>query len=453
MNYLLPIETINRELDFKLILAAKLANRKNIIWIGQHDYLNEIASKIQGGIYIGKNVFTKKSSDENGEKYYYLKKRGFSIIYLHEEGAVFVGKSEDWKKVLQSQYNIDFFDQEDRICVWGNFQNDYDKNRSRNVPIITTGHPRFDLYKQEYRWIYNESSKTLKSKYSKYILINGNYSTSNHGLGLSRVFSELGNYYVEDFKSRIKKVDFFTYSTIQRAEIIKLIHHLSVYFPEITFVFRPHPSENHETYKIIFEGIKNVIVNHEGPVGPWILGADAIIHDGCTTAIEAAIAGIPVINYKPHFDIDLDIWLPNQMGVKLESINEVIVYLEEIISGRKSECSINNIEKVSELFDNFNGNSFEKLIRVIKEVEKEKGVIQNVNLEELRIKWLYLKFDSKRKLYSLKDNISKSKFNYHNGKFYGFYKHDIQSKFRLIKENVNSQIHFKIHNPYLIEVK
>jgi surface carbohydrate biosynthesis protein len=453
MNYLLPIETINREIDFKLILSAKLANRKNKIWLGQHNFLNLITPKIGEGIYIGKNLFEKKSYEESGEKYHLIKSNGFEVIYLHEEGAIFVGKEEDWKNVMNRQYKISFFNEKDRLCVWGNFQKEYDESRYPSVPIITTGHPRFDLYKEDYKWIYSKFSKSLIAQYKSYILINGNYSNANHGLGLKRVFSPSGNYFVDDLKSRIKKVDFVTYSTIQRAEIIKLTHHLAVKFPEVNFVFRPHPSENHETYKIIFKGVKNIIVNHEGAVGPWILGAKAVIHDGCTTAIEAALSGVPVINYKPHYNPDLDIWLPNQMGVQLKSMEEVKDYLNKVFSGQETGCRINNLEKVSSLFENFKSNAFENLIQVIKEVEKEKGQCKVKEMSNAQIKALYLKFELKRKLYALKNASSRNKLSYHNRKFYGFSKVDLEPKFKLIQEHINPEVRFKIHNPFLIEVQ
>ena len=53
MNLLLPIETINREIDFKLVLASLLANQSHSIFIGQHDFLMQLLPKIENGLYIG----------------------------------------------------------------------------------------------------------------------------------------------------------------------------------------------------------------------------------------------------------------------------------------------------------------------------------------------------------------------------------------------------------------
>src|SRR5690606_38639777 len=113
MNILLPIETINREIDFKLTLAALLATKGHKIYIGQHDFLVHLLQKLTNGLYIGKNIFHKRADIEKGAIYKNLKERGIDIVYLHEEGAVFKGREDNWKKVLSSQYNLNFFDQND----------------------------------------------------------------------------------------------------------------------------------------------------------------------------------------------------------------------------------------------------------------------------------------------------------------------------------------------------
>ena len=74
-NILLPIETINREIDFKLVLAGLLANSGNKIFIGQHNFLNILLNKFENGIYVGKNVFYNFSNKETGTTLLKYKKR------------------------------------------------------------------------------------------------------------------------------------------------------------------------------------------------------------------------------------------------------------------------------------------------------------------------------------------------------------------------------------------
>ncbi|WP_018479670.1 surface carbohydrate biosynthesis protein [Pontibacter roseus] len=453
MNILLPIETINREIDFKIVLASILSGQGHKIYIGQHDFLMSLLPSLHGGLYIGKNLFTKRSDLETGEKYNILKERGFDIIYLHEEGAVFGGRENDWIDVLKRQYSLDFFDENDRICVWGEFQAQVDYSRSEGLNIATTGHPRFDLYKKKWNSYFDEETNQIKSRYSSYILINGNYGLANHGLGISHVFSENGNYIAKDVEKRLKRIGFYAYSSKQLVSIINLTHHLAVKYPDRYFIYRPHPSENHDYYKTLFSGVENIIVNHDGSVGPWILGADAIIHDGCTTAIEATLAGKPVINFKPFHDEQFDIWLPNQLGIRATSNEDVFNILDNLKSFNHSRLDSASFEKLTNLFYNFKGDSFESILKIIdskiEDKHKYKSISPSLNFIRAKFIKMRLKQEFAKKFNSVLFKNSK----YHGLKFYGFEHSFIKNKFLSVQNLMVKQVYFKIHNSFLIEVQ
>lgn len=454
MNILLPIETINREIDFKIALAGNLANQGHKIYIGQHDFIMKLLPFMnEGGLYIGKNFLRKMASAENGEKYFLLKKYHFNVIYLHEEGAVFPGKEEDWIATLKAHYNLDFYDENDDICVWGDFQNKVDQQKGGKVAIHTTGHPRFDLCKEKWQSLYTTKVNEILNHYGEFVLINGNYGFSNHGLGTEYVFSVAGNYNVEDEIQRLKRVDFYCHSSRQLMAMIKLTHQLAVKFPKINFVYRPHPSENHEYYKTIYGGVKNIIINHDGPILPWILASKTVIHDGCTTALEATLAGKPVINYKVDFCKDNDIWLPNQMGVQTSKIEEVCMYLKDIIENNKKPVVDNNYEKVSELIYNFKGDSFERLLQVVSDNMRKSGISKNNTISKLNIKIIYSKGKFKTFLYKMLKPSKKSSINYHAVKFYGFQETEIAEKVKNVSAILDKKIKFTFHNSHLIEIE
>ena len=84
---------------------------------------------------------------------------------------------------MSKQYDIKFFDQSDYICTWGNFQKEYDESRdNKNLNIVVTGHPRFDLYKSQWRDYFASEIEEKKLKYGDFILLNGNYGISDHVL-------------------------------------------------------------------------------------------------------------------------------------------------------------------------------------------------------------------------------------------------------------------------------
>lgn len=453
MNILLPIETINREFDFKIVLSSLLAGNGNRVYIGQHDFLMKILPKLRNGLYIGKNIFHKRSDIEDGKIYKDLKSKGFNIIYLHEEGAVFKGGQEIWRKTLSRQYNLDFFDNNDVICDWGSFQKKYDESRSSTLKIEVTGHPRFDLYKKQWRSYFQKEVEEIQKVHSKYVLINGNYGLYNHGLGLEFVFSAKAGYNPDDCANRMDKVDFITYSGSQCLSMVQITHRLSIEYPETNFVYRPHPSENQSFYNTVFRGVKNISVDHKGSVSAWILGSQAIIHDGCTTALEASLAGKPVINYKPVENIENDIWLPNQLGIRCVSFQDVKNVLDNINQYTFDIDKLESKDQVKALIDNFESNSYEKLLSII-----DKKILDNKNIKsdyptDSFIAIQYSKMKSKQYIFKLKDAKSKKASAYHSRKFYGFDKVYLEEKIKTLEKMLDKKVDLKYHNPYLIEIK
>ena len=453
MNILLPIETINREIDYKLIIAAFFAGKGHKIFIGQHDFLMSLLHKfIGGGLYIGKNLFRFHSNKEKGELYYKLKKSGFDIIYLHEEGAVFKGNEDNWKKTINNLYDTNYFDQNDRHCVWGNFQLQHDLNRTyKKIKMSSTGHPRFDLYKKEWINYFDNEVNLIKKKYNDFVLINGNYTSFNHGLGIDHLFSAEGDYNVNNLNSRLEFVSTYTYFAKQCISLIELIHQLAVKFPSMNFIFRPHPSENQHYYKTLFNGVSNIYVKHDGPVSPWIIAAIAIIHDGCSTAIESYLAGKPIINFKPFFNEKYDIWLPNQLGKHAKNLSQVIDILKNLDNYSFNIKELKCYPLICDLLYNFENDSFDFIIKIISEKINESCKIIYKSPKSIYIRFLYYKIFFRNYLYYHLKKNKKNHIKYHYNKFYGFNINYIIDKITFMEEKLNKKIKINFHNPQIIE--
>jgi hypothetical protein len=80
-------------------------------------------------------------------------------------------------------------------------------------------------------------------------------------------------------------------------------------------VYRPHPFEKPEPYVERLQGFDNLRLAKEGAVYGWLLGASAVIHRGSSTAIEAALAGVPA--FSPA-------WIPAHLN--LPSVEAVSVF-------------------------------------------------------------------------------------------------------------------------------
>lgn len=455
MNLLFPIETINRELDYRLLLASALAGEGHTIYVGQHDYLNKIVPHLkEGGLYLGKNIFHKAADQEDFKHYYLIKNNGFDVIYMHEEGAVFEGDLEDWKKRLIRSYNTNIFDEKDVVCDWGDFQANFDRERTEKAQVIATGHPRFELYKPEWKFYYQEKASEYKKQYGTYIMVMGNYIMGNHGLGYSHVFSEKGGYEVDNKERRLYRVGHYTYHAQQMHAMVELTHYLALEFPDVNFVYRPHPSENQAYYETVFKGVKNIIVNHKGEVGPWIAGATGLIHDGCTTAIEATLAQIPVMNYKPLNNNHYQYWLPNQLGGKVTTIDEAKEMIQNIVNGTQKSLEVPT--EVLTYFSNFKQDALKVFLQVVHEKIKEKNT-QSSLIPWTKIKWEFFKKNVVSSIirYGLR-LIAPDKYKalqYHERKFYGFDKKVIDTKLKKLSSIKETEIKYDYVNSNLIIFK
>jgi len=362
---LFPIETVVRELDFRLLLGAYCARPDTQVIIGKQSLLFDLVDRLQGGVFVGKNLAIWKSDS----KYRRYKARGFRTIQLHEEGAIYEGGPEDWARNINEFLAVEQIEAEDYVCAWGEFQaNCY---RHRDPPcrehIVVTGHPRFDLFKPEFRALYEDEVRRLKEKHGRFILINTNFFWSNaKGMDFNFLWYEIKP---TESAKRTFYLDQFCNSVVKWSRFIQLINHLSDRFPEFQIVVRPHPSESIHYYTALLRYVPRVAVAREGALQAWLLATEAVIHDGCTTAIEAYLARTKVINFRPIVDDRFDIHLPNLVGVSCAHEAEVEETLRRWLQAPNAVTAVTpeNIARVKELIDNFGSqeNSFEKLARVI----------------------------------------------------------------------------------------
>jgi hypothetical protein len=123
------------------------------------------------------------------------------------------------------------------------------------------------------------------------------------------------------------------------ADFVMLIKEIALRHPDHTVVFRPHPSESLDFYRLAFKYFKNVAVTNEGSVLNWIRSADLVIHSNCTTGIEAVLAGRPVLNLLPAASgrEGTDVEVAREAGVSVSSIGEAIDNAARLISGDAKE--------------------------------------------------------------------------------------------------------------------
>lgn len=341
MRVFFPYETKNREFDGKLLLSSFLLNRGFTIFIGSRKAMKIEALSCTKGIY-----FLKSLSNEEKGFYDELRRRGHKIVLLHAEGGIHYKKNEE---NILSAFNPKLLAYIDRNYIFGSsIKNSIELLTSYKNNLVT-GEPRFDLLKPKYNQYFGEELKRIRNKYQSYVLINTNFGLSNSFVGEEKLLKYYGTENTMTDESKrllLYKMDFQKRVFNAYLDAIRFI---AGKFKNINFIVRPHPSESEEGYLRIASEFPNVHVNKEGNVVQWILGAKSIIHYDCTTGMEAALAGIPVISFLPEKDENILAWLPVALSIEVINIEQLVKTIDAILLGeqgiKKISSEIHNIWK------------------------------------------------------------------------------------------------------------
>ena len=99
-------------------------------------------------------------------------------------------------------------------------------------------------------------------------------------------------------------------------------------------VIRPHPAENPNTWHAIAARCDNLHVANDGGVIPWLMAAQALIANSCTTQVEAAVLGTPTVNYQPVKSEMFDFELPRLVSRCVFSLDELCTTVRAIVKGK-----------------------------------------------------------------------------------------------------------------------
>ncbi len=177
----------------------------------------------------------------------------------------------------------------DLYCVWG--QSQYDAFLRRGtVPkarLVATGCPRYDFCAEPWR-----GALALPAKKPGYILINTNFPTVNPRFSTGtghEIEAMVKAGFAEDFAHR-----FIADARLAHETVSAVSTRLARALPDVPFVLRPHPFESIEAYAEL-ASLPNVEVRQEGTSLEWIAASRLLLHQNCSTAIEATMLGVEPI--------------------------------------------------------------------------------------------------------------------------------------------------------------
>ncbi|MEX1257202.1 MAG: surface carbohydrate biosynthesis protein [Gemmatimonadota bacterium] len=337
---LMSIETATRELDSKLVLAAALADRGCRAIVAHKESAHEIARHSRRVIWLGKSVFNRKH--ERTSLVLDLIRNESPLIYHHDEGGIYPEKI--WETCVLRSHPPELFAQGSyaKVCTWGKKQAALLSARvpTLNGTFTVTGSPRFDVCAPKFAWIDSTYESQSRSRYLPYILVNTRFPAVMHAEGptfgfLHEMLPVAWPSWMSPHEVRDLWYSKWSQDARDLASFLVLIKELAVANPKFTIVVRPHPSESVEFYEVALGPLENVVVIQDGSVVSWIRSASLVVHCKCTTGVEAAIAGRPVLHFWPDRERDTGRGetVAREAGVTVGTIGEALEKAAGLLNG------------------------------------------------------------------------------------------------------------------------
>lgn len=269
---LAPVEIYGREIDSRLLLALHAVRRGWRVVLG---YLSDEAFRAAppGALFY-------KSHNASARRY--LRDwiaQGHACTALDEEGLIWVSP----EVYVADRIDPEFCAGLARIFVWGEEQADLFPAGLRDRLVIA-GHPKIDLV----RLAPPPAPRAPGAPAS--ILFNMRFSLLT---GFVQVQRSLPEGFLDNERRILAMIE----------DAIRLLARE----PGLRVRVRPHPSERAAYYAERFADLPSVAVETDRTLVEAFRDSDALVHDACTTAVEAAAYGLPVFGLRPagldgHYD-------------------------------------------------------------------------------------------------------------------------------------------------------
>lgn len=280
------IELADRELFAKSLLSLEMAKAGFRVYLGTFRAVHENRKKFRSCIFFHKSSYARRIQR-------YKREMGAVVAILDEETGIAVPSArmadfcrERFGGLSPAYYNYVFTIGEayrERLAELKNLD---------GIAVLPTGWPRVDLWREDYAYLHRQKVDEIRQRHGEYVLFVSSFGfTSRLGFEfkLGRAVSE----------SRVRMLN-NTFAAL--GNYIDLIRRVADE-AGMKVVVRPHISESVEEWTSIFADSPNVVVARDGDVTPWLLAAQGVITYRSTVTVQAALNGIPTVQYKIN-DID-----------------------------------------------------------------------------------------------------------------------------------------------------
>jgi surface carbohydrate biosynthesis protein len=334
---IIPVENQVRELDPKLLLTCIAVQRGFAVIIGSHRDIDLRISSFPRSLYLNKSM-----TERNLKMFRIMEKIGHEILTWDEEALVHLPAETYYSRRLSPvaiRYNSHLFAWgEDNAELWRQYP-----DLPVDMPIHVTGNPRSDMLRPELRSFYEPEAEEIRKTYGRFILVNTNFNHVNAFSPAQNLFQPVNNTgeapqfgkaavgMSREYAEGLRDHKIAVFKTFKQ-----LIPILDRTYPDHTVIVRPHPTESQQVYMDIAKDCQRVKVTNEGNVVPWLLATDVVIHNGCTTGVEAYMMDVPAISYRAAINETYDMGfyrLPNLISHQCYDIDQLQETLTKIVKG------------------------------------------------------------------------------------------------------------------------
>jgi surface carbohydrate biosynthesis protein len=319
-SLILPVEVHSRELDAKLLLACVAAERGRTAILGCAQAIKRSLHALPRGIYVAKGIV-------KPDLFARVDGLGHRVVAWDEEALVYMTRDT----YLRRKVVPEALGRARALFAWGedNAEAWRDASGYAGQPLFVTGNPRADLLREDLRVYYAPEAAACRKRFGRFILICSNFGYLQHYLPeLSLPHADAAAPVPEDKIGTLDDPAMLAHRWQMLQAFKYMIPILAERLPERTIIVRPHPSESAAHWQEVAMDRPNVHVVGGGPVVPWLLAADAVLHNGCTTAVEGFLLGRPTVAYEPIQHPLYDIRLPNDLSHRdadIDALTELLV--------------------------------------------------------------------------------------------------------------------------------
>jgi surface carbohydrate biosynthesis protein len=289
-NFILLVEIVERELPASVLVGAELAARGHNVWLIEKGRFRKSPASFPPSIVLEKGL-----SKGCLSRFRSIRGAGHVLAVMCQEGFIYPSGEDYIKRRVHGETikSIDY------LFLWGERQKqDLERFLGGVRGYYVTGNPRIDLLHNRFRSSFAADTQAIRKQHGDFVLFTSRFSSVNHfRRSLDETLDRRKEQYAEgaqatvDERMDIRKRLFEDY--------MAMIGEVASHLPEQKFIIRPHPVENADVWRERFAGVANVEICDEGAASPWLSAARCVVHNACTTGVEAYLLDRPVIEYHP----------------------------------------------------------------------------------------------------------------------------------------------------------